>query len=114
MNVSGEIVDRARRLRIAAAVLEVVAVLGSTAVAISGVAMFSHIRMVSNEKTHPPLPSGLAVIVSAVLVGLFFWCVAHAIGTYAIDVGARQNVDVTERHELPEFLRRHPTTDVSR
>jgi NO-binding membrane sensor protein with MHYT domain len=94
--------------------LEVVAILGSIAIAISGVAMFSHIRMVSNEKTHPHLASGLAVIVSAVVAGAFVWCVAHAIGTYAIDVGARQNVDVTDRYELPEFLRRHPTTDVSR
>lgn len=101
---------RARSLRAAAGVLEVVAILGSIGGVMAGVAMVSHVRVTTTAPgdTHPHAAAGVAVIIAAVLLGVLSWCVARAIVLFATDVAARQGVDLSDRapSKLPEFLQR--------
>ena len=110
-HLPGTISSRARVLRSAASLLEVVAILASISGALAGAIIAGHVRTTAGStglKTHPQLAAGIAVIIAAVLLGVLAWCIARAIGLFAIDVAARQGVDLTDRTEstLPEFLRR--------
>lgn len=108
-HVQEQIERRARSLRAAAGVLEIVAILGAIGGVMAGVAMVSHVRITTTTgKTHPHLAAGIAVIIAAVLLGVLSWCVARAIMLSATDVAARRGVDFTDRapSKLPEFLQR--------
>jgi hypothetical protein len=104
-----DLASRARWLRVAASILEIVAIVCSIGGVLVGAAITAQVRATgTGAKTHPHVAFGNAVILAAVLLGLLSWCVARAIGVFAIDVAARQGVDITERapSKLPEFLQR--------
>ncbi|MDQ1479816.1 MAG: hypothetical protein QOI44_677 [Actinomycetota bacterium] len=105
-----DLTSRARSLRLAASILEIVAIICSVGGVMVGAAITSQVRVATATaaKTHPHVAAGNAVLLAAILLGVLSWCVARAIGVFAIDVAARQGVDITERapSKLPEFLQR--------
>jgi hypothetical protein len=103
-----DLTARARSLRVASSVLEMVAVVCSVIGILAGIAIASHVHITAAGRTHPQLAAGVAVIVAAILLGAIGWCVGRAIGVFAIDVAARQGVDIREPapSKLPEFLQR--------
>ena len=111
--VTREIARLAKPLALGAKVLEVVAIVGATVGVLVGVGLAGESEKVSGDTlevatTHPWVGAGVAMVIGALIAGIFFWCLARALRIFAIDIAARHGESI-----VVEPLPRRPAGDTS-
>jgi hypothetical protein len=97
--VAREIAWLAKPLAFGAKLLEIVAIAGATIGILVGIGLAGErekVTTASLETTtrHPWVGIGIVIVLAAIVLGVFFWCIARALRIFAIESAARQDESI--------------------